>query len=135
VTDEAESWFQAMVRLVEDEQLRKGIQERAKEYVQTKYAPEMFEKLWLQQIQRLRKGKKREIGSPDSSVLRPFPQKSTPRTPLGFLRTKERIQKIRLHMQKSGIKWTLLLLWQFLYGRWMVVKMRVLILFPIGKAR
>jgi hypothetical protein len=135
VANDAESWFQAMVRLIEDEQLRKGIQKKAKEYVQTKYASEMFEKLWLQQIQRLLKGEKREIRRSDSSVLRPFPQESTPRTPFGFLRTKEQIQKIRRHMQKSGIKWTLFFLGQFLYGRWMVVKMRVLILFPIGKAK
>jgi len=48
-----EEWHSAIVRLIEDEQLRKRIQRKSREYVQSHYSQRVFEKVWYDQIRRV----------------------------------------------------------------------------------
>ena len=50
VANDAESWHDAIVRLIEDESLRTRIQRQARQYVREHYAQEKFERLFLEQI-------------------------------------------------------------------------------------
>ena len=49
--NDADSWHDALVRLIEDETLRTRIQRQARQYVREHYAQEKFEQLFLEQIQ------------------------------------------------------------------------------------
>jgi hypothetical protein len=53
VPNDVEAWYSAIVRLVEDKQLRERIQRLAKEYVQSNYSQRVFEKVWYEQIRRV----------------------------------------------------------------------------------
>ena len=135
VSNDMESWYQAIVRLIEDECLREGIRKRALEYVQTNYAAEMFDRIWLHQFQQVLEKPGAKIKSPGSSVRCPFKEKNSPRQHISSQLFKKRIQKISLHLRKSGIRRAFFLLQQFLYGRWMVFKIRFLISASIRTAK
>ncbi len=51
VANEASGWHDAIERLIEDEALRAGIRQRAREFVREHYAQEKFDGLFLEQIQ------------------------------------------------------------------------------------
>jgi hypothetical protein len=51
VANDADSWYAAIARLIEDESLRRRIQRQARQYVQEHYAQEKFEQLFLEQLQ------------------------------------------------------------------------------------
>jgi hypothetical protein len=51
VNNDADSWHDAMQRLIEDAPLRTRIQLRARRYVEENYSQEEFEALFLEQLQ------------------------------------------------------------------------------------
>ena len=51
MANDADSWYAAIARLIEDESLRRRIQRQARQYVQEHYAQEKFEQLFLEQLQ------------------------------------------------------------------------------------
>ncbi len=50
VPNEAEAWYQAMVRLIENQDLREKIKNQARDYVSKHYSQENFEQIWWNQI-------------------------------------------------------------------------------------
>jgi glycosyltransferase involved in cell wall biosynthesis len=124
VGNDTDAWLQAMIRLIDDEQLRRGIQNKAREFVRSEYTPEMFERLWLRQFQQVLERARHEIRRFDGESLRLYPRKNSSRIHFSLLPVKERMQKVFRHLQRSGAKRTSSLLQQFLYGRWMVFKIR-----------
>ena len=69
--NDADSWHDALVRLIEDETLRTRIQRQARQYVREHYAQEKFEQLFLEQIQAV-------LGTTAS----PAPARAAPSPPL-----------------------------------------------------
>jgi hypothetical protein len=53
VRNDPEAWYQAMVRLIEDHELREKIKNQARQKVQQQYSQEIFEKVWWKQIQQV----------------------------------------------------------------------------------
>jgi len=53
VANDADRWYDAIVRLIEDEALRRRIQQQARQYVAVHYAQAQFEQLFLEQLQEL----------------------------------------------------------------------------------
>ena len=50
VANDADSWYDAIERLIEDEALRRRIQQEARRFVREHYAQEKFEQLFLEQL-------------------------------------------------------------------------------------
>jgi len=50
VANRVESWYDALERLIEDEPLRTGIQQRARRYVEEHYPQERFDRLFVEQL-------------------------------------------------------------------------------------
>lgn len=50
VANEPKAWYRAMVQLIEDPRLRKGIQDRARAYVREHYSQEKYEQVFWSQI-------------------------------------------------------------------------------------
>jgi hypothetical protein len=50
VENDAESWYEGMRRLVEDDELRAAISKAAKEQVERDYSQEFFKQVWKRQI-------------------------------------------------------------------------------------
>jgi len=61
VANNADNWYDAIERMIEDEALRTRIQQRARQYVREHYSQEKFEPLFLEQ---LRDVLSRPAGSP-----------------------------------------------------------------------
>jgi Glycosyl transferases group 1 len=57
-----ESWYQAMVQLIEDENLRLHIQTQAEIVVREQYSEEIFESTWMEQIQAILDRQSSSIG-------------------------------------------------------------------------
>lgn len=53
VPNRAGAWYEALVRLIEDQRLREDIQEQAQRYVRDNYSQEKFQQLWWAHIQRV----------------------------------------------------------------------------------
>jgi glycosyltransferase involved in cell wall biosynthesis len=78
VANEPGAWYAAMVRLIEDRDLRKRIQDQARETVRRRYAPEDFQAKWLAHIRQLLD----EAPRPASAAAGPPPLESRERPPL-----------------------------------------------------
>ncbi len=50
VTNDEESWYKALVTLIEDRELRKSIAWRGEDFIRRHYSQEAFEQVWWQQI-------------------------------------------------------------------------------------
>jgi glycosyltransferase involved in cell wall biosynthesis len=115
IPNETEAWYQAMGRLIEDRHLREKIKRQARDYVSEHYSQELFEKVWLGQIQALLTG--RALKSTSAGKTGGVTQT------LSYLASKS-LSFIR-HLRMEGISVTFRLLRLQLFGFWMVLKLRL----------
>jgi len=109
VANDADSWHDALVRLIEDESLRTRIQRQARQYVQEHYAQEKFDRLFLAQLHEVvdrpsaRRHAKMQSSAPvtsDSALPGFFPRLiAQTRRSLGTLR------RLRPRQASTALRW------------------------------
>jgi glycosyltransferase involved in cell wall biosynthesis len=119
VENESEAWYEAMVRLIEDDPLREKIKRQAHEYVCRHYSEEKFEKVWWDQIQRVLAEK--EI--PSSSGC-PIPEVSKIRLLFG------KLNYLSGYLRKNGFSGMSKILKRHLFSRWIIFKFRLQTFLP-----
>lgn len=96
VSNEPDAWYRAMVRLIENPELRAGIQDRAWAYVRTHHCPQRFAEAFWTQIRELLDG--RTGVRPERSGPAP-PRQSPPPSPGG-----KRPRQVA-HAMVSGVRY------------------------------
>lgn len=130
VTNDTDSWYRAMVQLIEDPHLRGKIKRQAFEYLREHYPENDFESQWWKQIQSVLarnkenasftqkanriQSQKIKTGGQRGAI---FPSKT------GLLR--QGIVSFFRHLRHTGIRFTMRLVKQKLFDRWTVLKLRI----------
>lgn len=118
VPNDSDSWYQALVRLIEDRDLREKIKSRASEFVLRHYSQENFEKCWLFQIQEL-------LANPNNLLNSKLAESEFPE-PAIAIDSKYRMlfNKVKRFWGKGGETMFKLLLWR-LFDLWMIFKIDI----------
>ena len=129
VSNSAESWRNAIARLIEDHDLRRKIQRQAQDYVRGHYSQGEFERVWWDQIQQVLAGRGTHSvaalpqagisGSPSGKVEDRNWQEQTI---LDHLTTK--VRNFVVHFKNDGLRFSLHLFRERLHDFLMVVKLR-----------
>ena len=100
VANEPEAWYQAMVRLIEDQPLRTRVQEQARKDVEEHFSQELFEDVLAGQIERL-------ISRPASGAAQTSPGASAPARPFPVRHLAGLIPRFFNHLVRNGPRRTL----------------------------
>lgn len=134
VSNESESWYKAIVRLIENSDLREKIKVQSQEYVRRHYSQEDFEKVWLNQIQRVLREKR--MPSVSKNPVATISQSEMNNSIMihnterfgrsNIVHLGRKAQSIIGHLRRDGLLFTFQLLQWRLYDYWMVLKLRFL---------
>lgn len=122
VPNTTEAWYQAMARLIGDQKLREKIKNQAQETVRQRYSQEIFEKIWLDQIE--------QVLSTRHKAPTPLPpvqeiiQDPTVTSRNGLTRIKR--------LWKNGFLTNLKMLQWRLFDSWMIIKLKGYLRFSSG---
>jgi hypothetical protein len=134
VRNDPESWYQAIARLIEDRDLRERIKTQAQAYVREHYSEEEFDKLWRDQIHAVLTTRDSSCVL-DAGVVKPVALKEAINSTIH--RKRERVQanlpymktkglSLVKHLRKHGLSTAFWRVRRFVYGCWMVLKLRFL---------
>jgi glycosyltransferase involved in cell wall biosynthesis len=112
VSNKPEAWYQAIVKLIEDRDLREKIKRQAQEYVIFHYSQEQFERIWWDQIQK--------VISENPIPLTQARQIIAFSAPKGFLTIK--FQKFKRIIRSQGWRAAINVSRWSLFGLWMSLK-------------
>jgi hypothetical protein len=131
VINNTESWYLAIVRLLEDISLREKIKFNARNFVQENYSQENFEKIWLDQFMRVLEkknlqDKSRHLAGEPKMVRKNFDQQRVGPSPI-----RVRVKNMLRHYNEFGYERTIFLLRQYIFAHWMSLKFRLLTSFPM----
>jgi glycosyltransferase involved in cell wall biosynthesis len=131
VSNESESWYKAILRLIENTDLREKIKLKSQEYVRQHYSQEDFEKVWLNQIHQVLPGKETPsiLKNPVPTISQSEINNSITihnterfgRSNIAHLAKKA--QHIIRRVKKNGLFLTFQLVQWRLYDYWMVLKL------------
>ncbi len=135
VSNDPEAWYGAIIRLLEDPDLREQIKAQAQEYVRQHYSQEKFEDIWWQQIRKLVTVRySSPTSTPPVDAISQWQgtkigrivshQDQKKESTHNFIRGK--VQKMFRHLQKYGFHLTFVIFRRYLYDYWMVMKLRLL---------
>jgi glycosyltransferase involved in cell wall biosynthesis len=115
IPDNPEAWYQAMVRLIEDQGLREKIKDQAQDIVRQSYSQENFEKIWWDHIKRVcSTGNKPFFSSPPVNEI---PQNPTPSSSDKLKNKMKRLRQNDLWTNLKMVQWRL-------FDYWMIVKIK-----------
>jgi len=114
VPNEPEAWYQAMVRLIEDQDLREKIKNQARDYVCKHYSQENFEQIWWNQIKRVWATRGRPLVS--NPPIYEIHQNPTPSSGNNLTRIKR--------LWQNGFLTNLKMLQWRLFDLWMIVNLQ-----------
>jgi hypothetical protein len=120
VSNNTDSWYRAIIRLVEEHGLREKIKRQAFEYLRLHYPEKDFERVWWSQIRSILAGKG------VSSLSNPSDYHEGFQSPSKIAYIKEGRRKLTRHLNDNGIHFTIRLLMWKLFDRWMALKLRFL---------
>jgi glycosyltransferase involved in cell wall biosynthesis len=115
VANDTNSWYQGLVKLIEDDVLRESIKQKAREFVQERYSQDKFETLWLNHIHETLAAKNQAVSL--NRVLNETVQNPTPSRP-------KKRERIRYHLEK-GLAANIKISRWWLFNLWMIFKLRM----------
>lgn len=123
-SNQPQSWSEAIVRLIENDNLREHIKVMAHRYVQRCFSQANFEKVWLQQIQQILKERA------TSPVLNAFHPETTIRSGgLRFIGTLRETHNMLIYIKQCGLSDILRITRGLLFNIWTLFRLRFLFFF------
>jgi glycosyltransferase involved in cell wall biosynthesis len=128
VPNQPEAWYNALVRLIEDCDLRDEIKNRAREYVQRHYSQKNFEQVWWAHIQQVLAGHSSLAVTEDSQMRLDLPaEQGKTRPSLSFpLRALWKGSKNLYHLLSRSPGTVSSSLRYYWYTLWMLIRVRFL---------